>query len=255
MADELEALVKNAERLVASGYYGGRGQRSPGGRLSEALRAPGAFPIIAEVKLASPSRGKLSVHTPERLIADYISAGAAALSVLTEPDRFGGSLPSLEAAAGRGLPVLMKDIVVSEAQMEAGASRGASAVLLIQEVFDGAISARREALIDRAHALGLEVLLEAGSEEALMRALTSGADLLGINQRDLRTLAMDRGKAARLLPAAVMDGRPVVVMSGIEGRGAIVSAKAGGASAVLVGGHLSSSPHPALALRELAVPR
>ncbi len=151
--------------------------------------------------------------------------------------------------------MLMKDIVVSEAQVKAAASHGASAVLLIQEVFDGARYTRRDELIDQAHALGLEVLLEAGSEEALMRAMASGADMLGINQRDLRTFSIDKDRADRLLPLTVSDGRPVVVMSGIEGREAVESARDGGASAVLVGGHLSSASDPARALRALAVPR
>jgi indole-3-glycerol phosphate synthase len=255
MTDELESLVRNAERLVASGYYDEDGHRSPGSRLSAALRQHDAFPIIAEVKLASPSAGKLTAHAPERLIGDYLRSGAAALSVLTEPDRFNGSLPGLGAAVGRGLPVLMKDIVVSERQIEAAASHGASAVLLIQEVFDGPRAPRREGLIERAHALGLEVLLEAASGETLRRAMNSRADLLGINQRDLRTLLMDRERAAQLLPMAVGDGRPVVVLSGIDRREAVTRARDGGASAVLVGGHLSSAADPAQALRALAVPR
>jgi indole-3-glycerol phosphate synthase len=255
MVDELSLLVNGAERLVSAGYYRRRGMRSPGRSLARALRDHPSFPLIAEVKLASPSSGKLSAHSPEKLLSDYKSAGAAAVSVLTEPERFGGSLGTLDLACGCGLPVLMKDFVISEEQVDAAASLGSSAVLLIQEVFDGARPSRRDVLIARAHEHGLEVLLEAGGEEALRRAASSEADLLGINQRDLRTLTVDRGKAERLLPMVSGLGRLVVVMSGIDGPVPVARARDLGAGAVLVGGHLASSSDPRAALRSLAVPR
>jgi hypothetical protein len=125
MADFLEQLVQDAERTVSSGYYDVPLASSRGPRLSSVLQRGSNFPIIAEVKIASPSRGRLSSHAPGELIDGYVSGGAAALSVLTEPVRFLGSLETLRTAAGTGLPVLMKDFIVSEEQMDAAAAVGA----------------------------------------------------------------------------------------------------------------------------------
>jgi indole-3-glycerol phosphate synthase len=255
MVDLLEQLVQDAERTVSSGYYDVPLASARGPRLSSVLHGNRAFPIIAEVKIASPSRGRLSSHAPDGLIDSYVSGGAAALSVLTEPVRFLGSLEALRTAAGTGLPVLMKDFIVSERQMDAAVAVGAGTVLLIQEVFDIVPRARRDELISYAHRLGLEVLLEAASSSSLIDAIRSEADVLGINQRDLRTFEIDRYKGARLLPLALTASRPVVVMSGLEGRRTIEEVRDLGASAALVGGKLASSDDPRAALRELEVPR
>ena len=254
--DRLMELIRNAETLVSTGYYGKRSGRYEGLRFSRALMDHPTFPIIAEVKFASPSMGVLGPHAPLRLISDYVQGGAAALSVLTEPNHFRGSLKDLDLAGGSGLPCLMKDIIVSEEQVRAAAFHGAGAVLLIQEVFDAASPpGRRDELIDRAHSLGLEVVLEATSEEGLRKAMSSEADLLGINQRDLRTLDVDLTKAMTFLPLLYDDPRPVVVMSGIQDRKLVEMVRDRGAHAVLIGGHLSSSPDAAAALRKLEVPR
>lgn len=256
MPDHLEQLVENARGLVARGYYGEEGASSPGPSLRAALRSSAAFPIIAEVKLSSPSRGDISSHPPRELVRDYIGAGAAALSVLTEPDRFKGSLGSLLLASAENAPVLMKDFVVSREQVRAGASRGASAILLIEGAFDHPAGRKdRDDLIAFAHALNVEVVLEAGSGSEADSIMGSEADILGLNQRDLRTLSVDPGMGARLLPEVNKDGRPVVVMSGIGSREQVLALKEAGADAVLVGTSLSSSPDPGAKLRSLAVPR
>jgi len=255
MSNLLEEMVRSAERSVASGYYDVSSTRSPGPRLSDALSGHATFPVIAEVKTASPSQGRLSAHAPEDLIGSYVAGGAAGISVLTEPERFLGSLGSLRKAVLTGLPVLMKDFVVSERQLYAAAAAGAGSVLFIQEVLDILPGGRRDALIASAHDLGLEALLEAGSEASVSKAICSDADVLGINQRDLRTFVVDRSKGARLLPLALTSSRPVIVMSGIEDREQVRSFRDLGASGVLVGGTLSSSGDPAAALRALEVAR
>jgi indole-3-glycerol phosphate synthase len=254
MGDLLVDMVRAAERTVASGYYDVEDRGSPGPGLSAVLRSHPSFPVIAEVKIASPSRGRLTSHSPGELIDAYRGGGAAALSVLTEPERFLGSLDALRRSVLSGLPVLMKDFIVSERQLLAAAALGAGTVLLIQEVFD-ALPETRDELIDRAHAMDLEVLLEAGSEAAMLEAVKSDADLVGINQRNLRTFEVDRGKGARLLPRALAAGRPVVVMSGLESKKAVEELRDLGASGVLVGGGLTSSSDPAAMLRGLEVPR
>ncbi len=256
MQDKLTELVRNAEALVSRDYYGQGARRYEGVSLSRALTAHPNFPIIAEVKLASPSMGRLSPHGPRKLIDDYVKGGAAALSVLTEPHFFHGSLKNLELGRQSGLAMLMKDIVISEDQVRAASLHGASAVLLIQEVFDEIISpGRRDDLIDCAHNWGLEVVLEATSEEGLQRARTSEADLLGINQRDLRTLKLDLTKAMAFLPLLSDEERPVIIMSGIGSREVIEGVRDHGGDAVLIGGHLSSSKDAEETLRAMEVQR
>ncbi|WP_019176710.1 indole-3-glycerol-phosphate synthase [Methanomassiliicoccus luminyensis] len=255
MADHLEQLVENARGLAAGGYYDFVGPSSPGPSLSRALRSSASFPIIAEVKLSSPSQGDISSHSPRKLVRDYMGAGAAALSVLTEPNRFKGSLDSLLLASAENAPVLMKDIIVSREQIRAGATRGASALLLIEGAFGATGRKDRDDLVAYAHELGVEVVLEAGRAEEINGIMSSEADVLGFNQRDLRTLTIDPGAGARNLPRLKKDGRPVVVMSGIGSREQVVALKDSGADAVLVGTSLSSSPDPGAKLRSMAVPR
>jgi indole-3-glycerol phosphate synthase len=254
MEDHLVSMIVGAQRQANAGYYV-TGSRSPGPGLREALDRHPSFPIIAEIKMASPSAGTLSSHSPEELVEAYSAGSAAALSVLTQPMGFRGGIATLDVAYRCGLPILMKDIVVSERQLNAAASLGAGTVLLIQEVFDILPPEQRDALIGLSHDLGLEVLLEVGSPAALSVAMESDADMLGINQRDLRTFVIDASKGARLLPAAIRSDRPVILMSGIETREQVAAAMDGGASGVLIGGHLASSPDPAMELQRLEVPR
>ena len=206
--------------------------------------------------MSSPSLGNISPHGPQRLVRDYVGAGAAAISVLTEPNRFRGSLDSLLLASAEKVPLLMKDIIVSSEQIRAGATRGASAVLLIEGAFNGPSGHReRDRLIAYAHKLDVEVVLEAGRRDEIDGILGSDADILGLNQRDLRSLDIDTGMGARLLPDLAGDGRPVVVMSGIGSREQVKALRDAGADAILVGTSLSSSPDPGAKLRSMAVPR
>jgi indole-3-glycerol phosphate synthase len=254
MVDALEQFIANAEHLVSQGYYEVQGQGSPGVGLTVPLAAHRSFPVIAEIKVGSPSAKELSSHPPGHLIESYASGGAAALSVLTEPSKFHGSLDSLRTAMRSGLPVLMKDFIISERQLEAGATLGAGTVLMIEEVFETA-PRRRDELMEGAHDLGLEVLLEAGSREALSRAMTSEADILGINQRNLRTLVVEATKGVRLLPLALTSSRPVVVMSGLDSADGVRKVRDAGGSGVLIGSHLALAPDPVAALKALEVPR
>lgn len=255
MHDVLDRLVGNARSLVASSYYRTKGREAEGVPLSRALRSAASFPVIAEVKLSSPSAGRITSQAPAALIDAYVRGGATALSVLTEPNHFGGSLGALDEAGRSGLPVLMKDIVVDSAQVEAGAARGAGAVLLIQRAFSRGLAGNRDDLISYAHGLGLEVVLEAGNADELREAQESEADILGLNQRDLGTMVVDPTMGERVLSDFAQDARPLVIMSGIRERGQVERLRDLGASAVLVGTSLSSSPDPASALATLVVPR
>ena len=128
------------------------------------------FPMIAEVKLSTPVDGRISSASPSHLVSSYLAGGAAALSVLTEPTRFAGELRHLLACEDADVPVLMKDFVVDERQVRAASRFKADAVLLIQEIFSDRPDLDRDGLIDLAHFLGLEVVLEAHSEPEMRLA-------------------------------------------------------------------------------------
>jgi indole-3-glycerol phosphate synthase len=260
MRDVLRELVRNARELVASGYYDaveGSTRAEPAPSLVRALRRHPTFPIIAEVKLASPGRPSLSLHPPKDLVRCYREGGAAALSVLTEPNHFQGSLEHLRLARGAGLPLLMKDIVVSESQIEAGARLGASAVLLIERVNRfKSLDADFDALIEKAHRVGVEVLLEVSDDEEMRCATRRGVDLIGINQRDLTTLDVDGTKGEALLREFRMrTDLPIIIMSGVSEARQLEAVRDLGADGALVGTALSSSPDPLGRLRGLAVGR
>ncbi len=257
MVDVLGMLVENAVRLVESGYYDRPEDRRQAAHhsLSEAIALHASFPIIAEVKLSSPTKKGIAAHGPDELIQAYRKGGAAAISVLTEPNHFGGDLSILRSASKSGLPVLMKDVVVDERQLLAAYRNSASAILLIEGVFsNNLIHKDRESLLIRAHSLGLESLLEVTDEMELEGALNSQADLIGINQRNLHDMSLDTGKGERMLGVA-RSKKPIVVMSGIDSRHQVESLRNAGAAAVLVGSSLAASLDPLAQLRSLEVTR
>ena len=220
----------------------------PVASFSAALHAP-TVQIIAEIKRKSPSKGVInaSISVGERAQA-YVSGGAAALSVLTEPTRFGGSLDDLRGAhAVVSAPLLRKDFIVDRIQLLEARIAGASAVLLIARALAPAHFA---SLAAEAQALGLDVLLEVRSERELEVALRVSTGVIGINNRDLETLAIDDAVSKRLLPL-VPAARIAVYESGITDRAGVERAGALGANAVLVGSSLSVAGDGVAAVRAL----
>ncbi|MFA5311772.1 MAG: indole-3-glycerol-phosphate synthase [Methanomassiliicoccales archaeon] len=256
--DFLKLQIRRARELVATGYYNARPRMAvpEHPELTYGIRMSHDFPIIAEVKLATPQNGVISSTSARDLIEDYITGGAAGLSVLTEPTSFEGSLTILENVKDPDMPVLMKDFIVSEQQLEAAKRFGASAVLLIQGIFDiegGKES--RDALVSQAHELGLEVLLEGHGELELKRIMESEADIIGINQRNLHDLTIAKGHAMKLLPMVGRDDRQIVVLSGIHTKREIMDFRDAWADAVLIGTELASNNSPKTRLMQLAVMR
>lgn len=208
-----------------------RGDARP---FEEALRraAGGRLRVIAEVKRASPSAGVLQPdYDPAATAAAYETAGAAAISVLTEPERFRGSMEHLAAVRARvGLPVLAKDFVVHERQVYEARAHGADAILFIVTLLPGSQLADYAAL---AREVGLAPFLEAFDERDLERAAALPG-VLGVNNRDLRTLGVERGRAERLL-AAAPPGRVRVAESGYRERSEIEALERLGIDGVLIG--------------------
>ena len=204
--------------------------------------------LIMECKAASPSRGTIrSDYDPASLAAQY-APYAAAVSVLTEPDRFNGSFDDLAAVREVvDVPVLCKDFIVDEVQVLAARSLGADAVLLMLSVVPDDVY--RE-LAELAHSLGMEVLTEVSTPQEMHRASALGAEVIGINNRDLRTLDTDLARTEEMAPLAPAG----VVLVGESGVGAPEDVRrlSGLVDALLVGSSLSGAPDPAEAARELA---
>lgn len=218
-----------------------------------AMRGP-CVQIIAEVKRRSPSRGEINAHlVPASRARTYADAGAAAISVLTEPAHFGGSEKDLiDVRAAVSVPVLRKDFVIDEIQIIEARAWGASALLLIARAL---APAQLEQLASVAREWSLEPLVEIRSERELEAAMRAGARVLGINSRDLETLEVDATVVERLLPHVPSD-TIAVAESGMTSRADVERAARAGADAVLIGSALSASADPATLMRELAsVPR
>ena len=194
-----------------------------------ALTAPG-LSVISEIKRASPSAGFISEADPAEWGASYERLGARCLSILTEPDRFKGSLEDLDAARGATmLPVLRKDFTVDEVQVLEAGTR-ADAVLLIAALFDAGTLARYLSLSVE---VGLTPLVEVHDEEEAELALVSGAQIIGVNNRDLRNFTVDLGTFERLAP--LLAGATLVAESGVKVPEDARRLRDAGADAVLVG--------------------
>jgi indole-3-glycerol phosphate synthase len=213
-----------------------------------ALRSGAAPRVIAEFKRASPSAGPIREGAePAAIARAYESAGAAALSVLTDAEFFRGSLEDLRAArAAVSLPVLRKDFTLDPLQVLEGRAAGADAVLLIVAALD---DATLRALLAVAADQSLAALVEVHTREELERALEAGAALVGVNNRDLRTFKTDVEVTRSLLPHA--DGRTLVSESGLSDAETVGRLAAEGVDAFLVGEALMRAPDPAEALRRL----
>ena len=213
-----------------------------------ALRAAGSS-VIAEVKRRSPSKGDLAeIPHPAVLAREYEAGGAAAISVLTERRRFGGSLDDLrEVRVAVDTPLLRKDFIVTEYQLLEARAAGADLVLLIVAALP---EDRLRALYDQAGELGLTVLVEVHDEEETERAVALGAELIGVNARNLKTLDVDPATFGRLAQQ-IPDDRVKVAESGITGPEDVRRLVAEGARAVLVGEALVKDGDPRAAVRAM----
>ena len=212
--------------------------------------ATGPVAVIAEVKRRSPSKGSINegIVAPDRAAA-YVRGGARAISVLTEPSRFGGSLDDLVAvAAAVEAPLLRKDFITAEVQLLEARAAGASAVLLIAR---GLAPAHLVDLAAQASAIGLGTLIEVRDKAELAVALGVADAVVGVNTRDLETLIVAPHVAAELIPS-IPAGRIVIHESGISSRAEVDRAAALGADAVLVGSAVSAVADGEAAVRALS---
>jgi indole-3-glycerol phosphate synthase len=229
------------------------GPAAPAGRLERALRRggpDGALKLLCEVKRASPSKGMLNEHVdPVALARLYQAGGAAAVSLVTEPDHFKGDLQWMNDVRPQvSLPLLLKDFVIDSYQLLDAAARGADGVLLLAALLS---ETEMQRLIGEARLLGLDPLVEVHTVEELHTSLRAGATLVGINHRNLHTFELDMGLSARLLsllPAAVT----AVAESGLSTPADLTRLRATRCDAVLMGEVFATSPDPAATLASLA---
>lgn len=218
-------------------------------KLSTALRRP-AVAVIAEIKRSSPSRGIINVGIDSADQARrYESGGAAAVSVLTEPSRFGGSDDDIvQVSEAVKLPILKKDFHVTEAQIAHAAMSRASAALIIVRAVSPAELVHLSNAAKRAR---LELVYEVRDENELDRAINSGARIIGVNNRNLETLDIDRDTVTRIIPLIPRECI-AIAESGYSTQLEIEEAASAGADAVLVGSSLSASPDPEASVRALS---
>jgi indole-3-glycerol phosphate synthase len=205
--------------------------------------------VIAEVKRSSPSKGALAEITdPAALAGEYEQGGAAAISVLTEKRRFNGSLDDLRAVRGQvDVPVLRKDFVVSSYQLWEARAAGADMVLLIVAALE---QEALVSLIERAQSIGLCPLVEVHDEEETRRAVDAGAQLIGVNNRNLKTLEIDRDTFARVAPG-IPANLVRVAESGVRGPRDVIEFARAGADVVLVGETLVTGSDPRSSVADL----
>jgi indole-3-glycerol phosphate synthase len=214
----------------------------------EALKRPDVA-VIAEVKRRSPSKGEINATLRAgQQAAAYVAGGAAALSVLTEPEQFGGSAADLAEARGAvSVPLLRKDFIVDFSQVVEARALGASAVLLIVKALDPLQLAD---LMEEAAAFDLTSLVEIHDEAELELALASKATVIGVNNRDLETLAVDLQTSIRLIPK-IPPSVTAIAESGIRDRSGVELQASAGADAVLCGSAVSAAEDPTAAVRAL----
>jgi indole-3-glycerol phosphate synthase len=212
------------------------------------FQSPGVS-VIAEVKRSSPSRGALAaIDDPAALASDYAAGGASTISVLTEQRRFGGSLADLRAVrAAVDIPVLRKDFILTSYQLWEARAAGADLALLIVAALE---QNQLESLVERAESIGLTALVEVHDEEEVDRALDAGARLIGVNARNLKTLAVDRDTFSRLAPR-IPDNVVRVAESGVRGPHDVFEYAKQGANVVLVGETLVKGKDPRTAVADL----
>jgi len=258
VSDFLDTLAEDAKRTVESGYYQAEATKQTnkyrGYGLKENIVKCRKNPIIAEIKLSSPSR---NIVRRDVDVVDIASAmkrgGAVGISVVTEPKHFEGSLRNFKLIReNTSIPILMKDFIISQVQVDAAYKIGADAILLIQALFDrNHCDSDLDKMIEYVHSYNMEVLLEAHTEDEFERAVSSDSDLIGINNRDLKTLNVDLHITQEILKKHSHQNRIIVSESGIESAPHIRFLRSAGARAFLVGTTVMSAHNIEEKVKEL----
>ena len=247
LLESTRARVEETKKKLSEEALEQRVASSPPPReFSRSLQGDG-LSVIAEIKRASPLKGPLNLDLDAGPLARaYAEGGAAAISVLTEPEGFKGSIEDMQAARDAGLPVLRKDFVIEPFQILESRAYGADAVLLIVKALGDELSD----LASACRAVGMDALVEVHDEHELERAIDAGATLIGVNHRDLDTFEVDPDRTRKLALLAP-DGVTLVALSGVSRKQEMLELAEAGADAVLIGETLVTAADPVAKLREL----
>ena len=218
---------------------------------ASSIRETPHLAVIAEIKRRSPSKGDLNAGLdPSALALQYQRGGASCLSVLTDSNHFGGSVSDLQQARNAcTVPVIRKDFTVDARDICDARVMGADCVLLIAAVLT---PSELSTFLEVSREIDIDALVEVHDEAELDVAMRAGATLVGVNQRDLVTFAVDQARAVRMGPL-IPNNVVKVAESGVRGRADAIALRAAGYDAILVGEHLVTSPNPETALTELCV--
>ncbi|MFQ5440539.1 MAG: indole-3-glycerol-phosphate synthase [Nitrosopumilaceae archaeon] len=239
----LKKLVNNSQMAIDDGVYDVdcNLERSSKDFL-QIIKTHSHATLLTEIKFSSPSLGKIKTPSdPVNIAQKMIDGGSKALSILTQPHLFNGSPQYfMKVRQAVNIPLLMKDIMIDEIQIDAAKKIGADYILLIQSLFDQGYLEKIDGFINYAHKMGLDVLLEVHTKEEFENALKTGADLIGINNRNLDTLEIDL-KTTETVLAGFDKTRPILSESGIETSEDIQYLKKCGADAFLIGSSIMKS--------------
>ncbi len=251
MADILDKFIEKALENVESGYYSTQGSPHKVKQSSLSKKLASQFVLIAEIKHASPA-GEYSFDNidVEKTAMEFLRCKADAISVVVEPQIFKGNLANIPVAKKTGLPVVFKDFVISEEQINAAKFYGADAMLLVVKAIDR-MELDLDDMIGKAHEVGLEVLVEAYDEAEMKKAAKTDADILGINNRDLATLKVDLGRTKRIMGSIGGILKPVISESGIRNADDVRFVKRFGVKGVLVGTSIWKAPDLGAKVAEL----
>jgi len=252
----LDKILENKKREIEKNrkFYEGLSKKKTGDLLPSrnflsAISSPGKINLIAEIKRFSPSNpGPVKNFKPSEIARAYMENGASAISVVTDKAFFGGSFEMLSAVKSAvALPVLCKDFILTDLQVNAAYAGGADAILLIMRILT---DRKVRDLAGLAESLGMDPVFEVHSEKELERAIASGAQIIGINNRNLDTLEIDLNTTFKLIKKIPGD-RIIISESGIKTREDVLRLKEAGVNAILVGETLLRSSSIAEKIKEL----
>ncbi|MBI1729505.1 indole-3-glycerol-phosphate synthase [Candidatus Acetothermia bacterium] len=248
--DFLDEVVPCVRQAIRDGHYDLKGHEFDCHSLKADIEGR-PFSLIPVIEHRSPVEKRLFDGDVRLLAHEMAKAGAHALSVVCERNLFCGRMEDLAHAKAQGLPLLYKDFVVDPIQIDAAKGNGADAILLIKSLFDKKhTSFSLEEAIQYCHDCGLETLLEVFTLKEFNEGKDTESDLIGINNRNLKTLTVDLSMTSKILKRSSPD-RPVISESGVRTRADMLHLQATGAKAVLVGTSILKSQNPSFMIREL----
>ena len=251
----LTVIADEIKELINKGYYDitEKVERRDTSLKDVLVTKKENYPIITEIKFSSPSLGEINSNSnsQKEILTKMEENGSSAISVLTQPLYFDGSLENLKIVRqNTDLPILMKDIIIDEKQIEAGFDLGANVILLIETLFRDNHS-KLEQLIRYAKKMGLEILLEVNTKQEFDKAVTRDVDILGINNRDLNTLQLDMQTTNKILGKEFKIDKPIISESGIVTSEDIEMIGKSGVSGFLIGTTIMKADNIEKKIKEL----